>query len=434
MSQICSNGVMYLVELIKLSLMVLFIFNIKLKSTKRMVITTLFSFCIVAVLAYFEDLSYFGMSYGIVAVTLFFFNLQEKKRIGFVILSYVLVCTLDMVMAAIILYWFPITYSEMENDVFLFVSMNCISLCLIVIYLVINHKKQKIRYHIPNRYILLMIICGLSIGLYITAVQLVAFEGEFRTSKAGIALSVSVSIIIFIVICFKLISNQTKNEYLERENTYLKRESELTERLLKSQEDYYVMLSQKQEEIKVFRHDIRQHFYAMLTLCEKKDYKRLEDYFSKMGIVLQNIEIALHTGNDLVDAMLSDIGRRYPEVNIEWKGKLDEQLQIMQMDLCTIFSNLISNAFEAAQQCEDKQVTVSVNILESTLFVCIRNTTLIEPNVVEGDFVSSKNEPEHGYGIKSVKKCLHKYQGIYEYHFDHGFFTTEIVIPNVIPL
>lgn len=434
MGQICSNFVMYLVELIKLSLMVLLIFHIKIKSTKRMLITTLFSFSIVAVLAYFGDLSYYGMSYGIVSITLFFFNLQEKKRIGFVILSYVLVCTLDMVMAAIILFGFQITYSEMENDFSLFVSMNCISLCLIMIYLVVNRRKQTVRYHIANRYILLMIICGLSIGLYITAVQLVAFEGEFRTPRAGIGLAVSASILIFIIICFKLISNQTKNEYLERENVYLRRESELTERLLKSQEDYYVMLSQKQEEIKVFRHDIRQHFYAMLTLCEKGDYKKLEEYFSKMGIVLQNMEIAIHTGNDLVDAMLSDIGRRYPEVNIEWKGKLDERLNILQIDLCTIFSNLISNAFEAAQQCENKQVKVSVNVLESTLFVCIGNTTMKEPNVVEGDFVSSKNEPEHGYGIKSVKKCLYQYQGIYEYHFEHGFFTAEIVIPNVIPL
>ena len=102
------------------------------------------------------------------------------------------------------------------------------------------------------------------------------------------------------------------------------------------------------------------------------------------------------------------------------------------MDLCTIFSNLLSNAFEAANKTEDKWMDVSVKTLESQLLIMIVNKAIEEPRIHNGEFISSKKEVNHGYGIKNARKCVEENNGSLNIKFENDLFTAEVLFYNIL--
>lgn len=193
--------------------------------------------------------------------------------------------------------------------------------------------------------VLLFIIGEVSVTVQL-ALSIYLVKNQFNWSGSVEAYFVLIACsIILAVICFLLISFTNKNHKLKMGN-------EISRNLLESQRKYYVMLLEKEEQTKAFRHDIRNHLYCMKALFDNEDYKSLGDYFNKFNIVLNDLDKGIHTGNNLIDVILNDINGKYTQTEIKWTGLLDENLKIDQPDLCTVFSNLLINAFEAADKCE----------------------------------------------------------------------------------
>ena len=102
------------------------------------------------------------------------------------------------------------------------------------------------------------------------------------------------------------------------------------------------------------------------------------------------------------------------------------------MDLCIIFSNLLSNAFEAAEKCDDKWVNVEIIKLNSNLYMKILNAATTEPVIIDGSFVSSKQGDGHGYGVKNIRRSVEKYRGSFENSYENGVCCTEVIIPKLV--
>ncbi len=204
------------------------------------------------------------------------------------------------------------------------------------------------------------------------------------------------------------------------------------EKLLKSQEEYYTMLLEKEEETKKFRHDIQNHIYCMHTLLNNKDYDELGRYFKRMDSDLKNLKGGIHTGNSLVNAIVNSIKNKYSDVKINWKGDIPINLCLSSMDLCTIFSNLISNAFEAACQADKKEVDVSIKVIETKLLIVVSNYTKEKPDIIDGKIKSSKKEKNHGYGIKNIKKCVENNEGDFNITFVDNIFTAEVFFNDIL--
>lgn len=74
--------------------------------------------------------------------------------------------------------------------------------------------------------------------------------------------------------------------FSKNQNERMKIEADMNAELMNAQKEYFTMLLQKEEETKRFRHDIKEHLYCMNLLLKNKDYTQLENYFSKMDIVI----------------------------------------------------------------------------------------------------------------------------------------------------
>jgi len=191
------------------------------------------------------------------------------------------------------------------------------------------------------------------------------------------------------------------------------------------------MLLKKEDETKKFRHDIKNHIFCMYTLFKNKKYDELERYFLDMQNTLEILRSGVNTGNVLIDAIINDISSCHKDVSLVWKGCMPNSMKISSMNLCTVFSNLISNAYEAAEKADDKRVFVSVKVLETNLFVSVKNHAA-EPVTADGSIISSKTESGHGYGISNVRQCVEEIKGSFNIGFENGVFTAEVIFPNVI--
>jgi sensor histidine kinase regulating citrate/malate metabolism len=87
----------------------------------------------------------------------------------------------------------------------------------------------------------------------------------------------------------------------------------------------------------------------------------------------EQFSIEIQSGSDIVNAIANNLieENRDNGISVRWIGALPPQLNISNMDLCTVFSNILTNAFEtAAPLPNDKIIEVTVKILRVNL--CIR--------------------------------------------------------------
>lgn len=422
MNIICFNSISYIIEFFKILLAVTFLLNIP----QRKIILIIFpiSLLLISFTSSYFNFSDYTIIFGILSIVIISITMPVKKKIGQVILAYVCICIIDMVFSAICIFILNISVNSIQDNLWLEIIINSISLGIIIITSLVR-KRTHNNYDISIKYLLILILGGISFALYITSIQLFGFEDNNYSYKDIAALGLSVSSIIFIIICALLLFNRNQN-------IHLKKEADINLKLLKAQEDYYNMLLKKEDETKAFRHDIQNHIYCMNTLFKDHKYDELGEYLSKMNTSLNELKSTINTGNKLVNAIVNDAIGKYNNINLKWIGLLPENILISSMDLCTVFSNILSNAFEAAEKCEQKNVEVSVKILESNLFITVTNNIKSHPRIIKGDYISTKTTGGHGYGLKNINKCLEKNNGSFELFFEEGICIAEIIFSNAI--
>ena len=79
---------------------------------------------------------------------------------------------------------------------------------------------------------------------------------------------------------------------------------------------------------------------------------------------------------------------------------------------------------------DKKKIDISIGIRRGELVINISNTYEKEPKIdKQGNFVTEKENCEnHGFGIKSVKKAVEKYDGNILFQIKEGVFEAIIII------
>ncbi len=207
--------------------------------------------------------------------------------------------------------------------------------------------------------------------------------------------------------------------------------SEVNERLVAAQTSYYNLMAEKEADTRKFRHDYTNHLFCLSELIKSGKSSDAIEYIDTLIEKNKSLRPPVQSGNYLVNAIASNLFSSYPDVCIEWNGSLPEQMKLSNVDVCTVFFNLLQNAFLAASQCEDrKNVSVTVKTTGTSLFITIVNDKC-NPIIEEsGNFRSTKaDSSSHGLGIANVKACVEKYNGTFEASYDDKSFSVSIVLP-----
>ena len=418
----------FAIELLKLLPIMLFVFGFKLQSTKKIVV---FGLCSVALLtlATICGVADYIPIHPYICVALTILIIYGNNRILYTLMSYLGICILDMLTATIWLFLNDKSYVQLTDKLSDSLIVNAISIAIISVVCLISKKLSSKRIYalvtnkISRVYLLLILIGEMSLLAFLTVFQL--NENAIDGSERLMAIVLSVGSTVFLLVSIVMLVNYfSKNHY--------KNISEINEKLVKTQEQYYTMLLQKDEETRKFRHDINNHLNCMRLLFEQKKYDELGKYFNKIGASMLELRPAFQLGNDLISAILNDVADKYPSVSVNIAGRFPDTFCMDNADICTIFYNLFDNAFAAADRSEGKAVEISVKLVSDNLFLTVKNTVLhkveIENNVLK---TNKQDKTNHGYGSGNAVLCADRNSGTLTYKCSDTHFEAELILPNI---
>ena len=103
------------------------------------------------------------------------------------------------------------------------------------------------------------------------------------------------------------------------------------------------------------------------------------------------------------------------------------------MDICSIFGNALDNAIECELKIPDKEkrlIHVSVSKQKNFLLLRFENYYDTELKYQGGAFITTKRDKEfHGYGLKSIRYTVNKYDGAVSIDTKENWFDLKILIP-----
>ena len=101
--------------------------------------------------------------------------------------------------------------------------------------------------------------------------------------------------------------------------------------------------------------------------------------------------------------------------------------------MCTIFSNILINAIEAAQEADEKKINlICGNNENGEVFINLSNTYSEAIHMKNGKIISNKLDKEyHGLGLENVCDSVNKYDGVIDIYETKKEFHIEIMLRDV---
>ena len=154
----------------------------------------------------------------------------------------------------------------------------------------------------------------------------------------------------------------------------------------------------------------------MLTkLINSKQYEEVNDYLEKINIKIDELGNAVSIGNGIAEAIVNKYYYQAIDSGVKMKvsGVLPTECRIDAYDLCTIFSNVLSNAIEAASKSKKKQIYLDCRYNDENIIINIRNTYKDNGQFKNKNLVTTKSDREyHGFGLENVRECVERNNGL----------------------
>lgn len=230
---------------------------------------------------------------------------------------------------------------------------------------------------------------------------------------------------IFIQLASVILLFTQRNVYKEKE--------ELTDKYLNEQTLHYEYLENRERETKKFRHDLRSHMELISHLAKSREYDKIDEYIEQMHERIDTFGNVITVHNSIVDAIINQYYTRAEQsgITMEVKGRFPLDCNIDTYDLCTIFSNVLSNALEAARETEEKYIFVECGYTDKSIIIIVKNSFDVQTKNGNAQWRTRKgNTDYHGYGLENIQDSVERYNGVFDIETDDKMFTVKILFRN----
>ncbi|MBQ6540240.1 MAG: GHKL domain-containing protein [Oscillospiraceae bacterium] len=189
--------------------------------------------------------------------------------------------------------------------------------------------------------------------------------------------------------------------------------------------------SQLNDDIRELKHDLKNHISLMRTLLAQGDYNNLNSYFDELLGTRFNVVNAVDSGNMVINNVLNNAIYDMEQAGVKFDTHVSirRNLNISDTDLCSLLSNLLSNAFEATLQTKDPQISVIIREENDFLFISVKNSINESVLFKNPDLVTSKKDKSiHGIGIKSIRSIAKKYNGSVSFTEEDNMFNSNVML------
>lgn len=317
-----------------------------------------------------------------------------------------------------------------KNMVFLLFFFFAITLRLFIFFLLTKGKHHhKIQYFEIAKYkdILIKFIIVFVFLIIMTSLTL---DQEIIGGKGSFGQLRAMLLIFLIILLLSIYENieEVVGNLIEKMMHYQQEEIK---------QNYLGVISEKTQELSTIKHDIRDHMFMVTYLVEKGNLEEVKKYLDNITLVETGLMLIPQKEwlNSLVYSKVKTAQKRgiVLEVRNEWEKDLS--IEIDDMDMLSLFSNLMNNAIDALEHVVDVSKQKSVLTLKQKkdyliidIFNYFNTQYLIHS---KGKLQTTKKDKKiHGKGMNIIKDITAKYNGGFEYKLDTDKIIIETTLQN----
>lgn len=391
----------------------------KQKISPVFILTAITAYIINFAAVYFEFPSYIVciksfIVFFMVAVIVYKIKISKMLLINFLFL----ICgyTAEILASVILSYALGDTYDNIPmTDTGMSIGMFLSDVILFILSTFAAHFFNKKSRELPVKYWMFMFFCyilSFAVVFIIDALSMMA-----KLSNPLTIILPSVAMIYLNVALLNIFRGYSDSVQLG-----------IMKKIEKNTAENYKILEDSEQEIRILRHDMKNHIAAMHYLLDNHNIDEAKKYLSSMSDTVESSGFSIYTKNTTLDAVLNTKSRLAAEKNIKYtvKTNINEPLNIDPMDISIIFGNALDNAIEGSLETESKFVSVSIEKTKNGVTAVIYNSSPLRD---KPDRKTTKQDiKNHGFGIKSIQNSLKKYGGSITTSYENGIFMTKIFI------
>lgn len=201
-------------------------------------------------------------------------------------------------------------------------------------------------------------------------------------------------------------------QYLFKANK-LEQEMKMAEVKNEVQYRYYEELERKYRESRKVLHDMKNHLAAVEQLYQKQKEEAGDTYVKDLYHMINVLGEKYYSSNRMLNIILNEKFSMAQSLGIQVKAQVGDVSfdDMKDMDITTIFANLLDNAVEACKECgKEAELELKIDRIQDFRVVQIRNSRR-----EKGGEKSAAGKNGHmGLGLPNVRQTLEKYHGTLE--------------------
>ena len=195
------------------------------------------------------------------------------------------------------------------------------------------------------------------------------------------------------------------------------------------------MMQQIQKEQEILSHNLKNHLLILDGMVRQGDTENAGAYISQLRAPLDHLTPDVWTGTPTLDVLLNHTKGRTKRAGIRFTIQADA-LNLYPMedqDICSLFSNLLDNAFEECMNNKAEHNTINLCICQINNFniINLTNTCYTPPQLNHNRYLSTK-AGHSGIGMINVENTVKKYNGSFMSEFKDHLFTTQITFTQML--
>ena len=312
----------------------------------------------------------------------------------------------------------------LDSPLMLLINLATCALMLLVVFFTFRRGFQYLLKYGDNKLFALLCLVPLLYDIYALSVANVDLTG--MTSVNWIFIRALPHLFVYVFYFLLLYNNRELGHELEVVQVAMSQE-------LDAAEEQLALMHEAQRQSAVYHHDMRHHLTAIDGFLTAGSPRQAQEYIKKVHIDIDKIIPKRFCENELVNLLCSSFSAKAECMGVRLKVEtaVPASLSIPDTELCALLSNGLENSLNAAgtQEGSHRWVEFYCGVRMDKLLIEIRNP--YTGQILFRNGLPAADQPNHGYGCRSIRAIAQTHQGMCEFSADSGIFTLRVALPAV---
>lgn len=208
-----------------------------------------------------------------------------------------------------------------------------------------------------------------------------------------------------------------------------------TQHKIRMEQEKYEANRVNYDELRAMRHELKNYTFYVKALLDAKRYDELSDFLEHAQISKNKALNSYDCGNYIIDVIMNHEinAAREQGVSVSPEILVPHQLPIADEDLCSLLSNLMDNAIEAAAASGKPNPYVHITIRPKQEYLFIHQENSVSDDIPASRRLSlettkKENRELHGIGTRIIRKIVESYGGSVKYAMADGQMITNVML------